>query len=57
MRLQKWWNNGWWFEYTSDDYAIEESLETIFDLAEEFQVGIDITCMIRGKLAFIQLSF
>ena len=37
------------------DYAIEESLETIFDLAEEFQVGIDIHLHDTGKWAFIQL--
>ena len=37
------------------DYAIEESLETIFDLAEEFQVGIDIHLHDTGKWVFIQL--
>ena len=32
------------------DYAIEESLETIFDLAEEFQVGIDIHLHDTGEV-------
>ena len=38
------------------DYAIEESLETIFDLAEEFQVGIDIHLHDTGEVGAVSYT-